>query len=95
MAVGILNASANWKETVTLDGGLGSTTSSGSGDDTSVLWGYYFGLDAVYQFNEHWGVDVGVQFQDLGTYDHNFGGRTAELDLSQSVYVQFGVSYSF
>jgi hypothetical protein len=95
LAVGILNASANWKETVTLDGGLGSTTSSGSGTDTSVLWGYYFGLDAVYQINERWGVDVGVQFQDLGTYSHDFGGRTAELDLSNSMFIQAGISYSF
>lgn len=95
LAAGIVNANASWSETVTLPGGGGSTTTSGSGSDTSVLWGYYLGLDATYQFNEHWGVDVGVQFQDLGTYSHNFGGRTAQLDLSQSLFVQAGVSYSF
>jgi hypothetical protein len=99
LAVGILSASANWKETVSLQAGsLPSgvpATTSGSGDDTSVLWGYYFGADAVYRFDEHWAVDLGVQYQDLGTYTHNFGGRMAELDLSHSLFLQAGVSFSF
>ncbi len=95
LAVGIVDANANWSETITLPGGGGSTTTSGSGSDTQVMWGYYVGLDGTYRFNDHWGVDLGVQFQDLGTYDHNFGGRTAELDLSQSVFINVGVSYSF
>jgi hypothetical protein len=95
LAVGIVDANANWKETLTLPGGGGGTTTAGGGSDTAVKWGYYIGVDAVYQLSDHWGVDAGVQFQDLGTYSHDFGGRTAQLDLSQSVYVQLGVSYSF
>ena len=95
LAAGIVNANANWKETYTPAGGGASTVTSGSGSDTQVLWGYYIGADAIYQFNDHWGLDAGVQFQDLGTYSHDFGGRTAQLDLSQSVYLQLGVSYSF
>jgi hypothetical protein len=59
------------------------------------MWGYYVGLDATYKFNNRWGADVGVQFQDLGIYSHNFGGRTAQLDLSQSIFIQVGISYSF
>lgn len=95
LAVGIVDANANWKEIFTPPGGGGSTTAFGGGGDTQVLWGYYAGLDAAYQFNEHWGVDVGLQFQDLGIYGHNFGGRTAQLNLSQSLFIQAGVSYSF
>jgi hypothetical protein len=95
LAVGIVDANANWKETLTLPGGGSGSTTSGGGSDTAVKWGYYIGVDAAYQLSEHWGVDAGVQFQDLGTYSHDFGGRTAQLDLSQSVYVQLGVSYSF
>lgn len=94
-AAGLLDASAHWKEILTLPGGGGSITTHGGGDDFDVLYGFYAGLDALYQFNERWGLDVGVQYQDLGTYDHNFGGRTVELDLSRSVFVQVGVSYSF
>ena len=95
LAVGLVDANASWKETLTLPGGGGSTTTSGGGNDTSLLWGYYVGLDATYRFNDHWGADAGVQFQDLGTYSHDFGGRTAQLDLSQSVFFEVGVSYSF
>lgn len=94
-ALGLLDASASWKETLTLPGGGGIITTRGSGDDFDVLYGFYAGVDALYQFNESWGLDVGVQYQDLGTYNHNFGGRTAELDLSRSIFVQVGVSYSF
>lgn len=95
LAVGLLDSTASWKETLTLPGGGGSTSVNGHGDDLSVLWGFYIGLNAAYQINERWGVEAGVQFQDLGTYDHNFGGRTVELDLSGSVFVHVGISYSF
>jgi hypothetical protein len=93
LAMGLLDGEASWKETLTL--GAFSTTQSGGGHDLNVLFGYYIGLDANYQLNDRWGMDAGVQFQDLGTYDHNFGGRTVELDLSRSIFVHAGISYSF
>jgi hypothetical protein len=95
LAAGLLDSDASWDETLTLPGGGGSLTASGSGNETTLLWGYYVGLNATYQFTGHWGVDAGVQFQDLGTYDHNFGGRTAELDLSQSLFIHAGLSFDF
>ena len=95
LAVGLLDAEANWKEKLTDPLNNVSITASGSGSDTSLLWGYYIGLEAAYQINKDWGIEAGVQFQDLGTYSHNFGGRVAELDLSQSIFVHVGVSYSF
>lgn len=95
LALGLLDGTASWKETITLPGGGGSTTKSGGGDDLDLLCGYYIGLNAAYQFNEKWGVEAGVQFQDLGTYNHDFGGRTVELDLSGSIFIHAGVSYSF
>jgi len=94
-AVGLLDANANWTETLTLPGGGGTITTKGGGTDFDVLYGFYLGADALYQINEKWGLDLGVQFQNLGTYDHNFGGRTAQLDLSKSIFVQLGVSYNF
>lgn len=95
LAVGLLDANASWQETLTLPNNGGTTVTSGSGKDFDVLWGGYFDLDAAYQISRRWGVAAGVQLQDLGTYDHNFGGRVAELDMSQSVFVKVGVSYSF
>jgi hypothetical protein len=93
LAVGLLDANESWKQTVTIGGG--STTSHGGGEDFSALWGGYAGLNAGYQFTEHWGIAGGVQFQDLGTYNHSFGGRDVSLDLSKSVFFLIGVSYNF
>jgi hypothetical protein len=90
LAVGWLQGDESWSETVT---GLGSA--SGGGSDSSFLWGFYISLDAAYQINRRWGVDVGVQYQDLGIYSHSFGGRVVELDLSESIFFNVGVSYSF
>ena len=93
--MGLLDGEASWKETLALPGGAGSLTSSGGGSDFSVLFGYYLGLNAAYQFTERWSVEAGVQYQNLGTYNHNFGGRMAELDLSKSLFVHAGIGYSF
>jgi hypothetical protein len=95
LAVGLLDADASWRESLRLPDNGGILTRSGAGSDTDILWGYFIGLNAAYQFNERWGAEAGVQFQDLGIYSHNFGGRTAELDLSQSIFVHAGISYSF
>jgi hypothetical protein len=59
------------------------------------LWGGYASLNATCQMDEHWSFIGGVQFQDLGKYNHSFDGRKVSLDLSQSVFVLAGISYSF
>jgi hypothetical protein len=95
LAVGLLDGDASWQETFALTSSGASVSQNGGGSDAQLLWGYYIGLEAGYQFNQRWGVEAGVQFQDLGVYDHNFGGRTAELDLSKSVFIHAGLSFSF
>jgi hypothetical protein len=94
-AMGILTANASWKETLIPNGGGVTTSLSGSGNDVGWLGGFYVGMDAEYRFNHRWSALAGVQFQDLGNYNHNFGGRSVDLDLSQSVFVNVGISYSF
>jgi hypothetical protein len=94
LAVGLLDGNVSWNEQLAIPGGP-TLTRAGSGDDTKFLCGYYVGLSAAYQFNDRWGLEAGVQFQDLGVYDHNFGGSRVELDLSKSVFVHAGVSFSF
>jgi opacity protein-like surface antigen len=93
LAVGLLDDSEEWQQT--LNTGAGTFTASGQGTDFRTLWGYYVSLDAEYQINKRWGVEGGVQYEDLGQYSHSFSGRTVQLDLSQSLFVQVGVSYSF
>jgi hypothetical protein len=94
LAVGLLEANESWIQTVSIPGNS-AVTFNGNGSSFGVLWGWYAGANVDYQFSEHWGVAGGVQFQDLGTYDHNYGGRQVSLDLSRSILVLVGVSYNF
>jgi hypothetical protein len=93
LAVGLLDAHESWNQTVTI--GASSTTTKGGGNNFDELWGGYASLNADYQLNKYWGVIGGVQFQDLGTYNHSFNGRQVSLDLSQSVFLLAGVSFNF
>jgi hypothetical protein len=94
LALGLLYDQVSWQESLTVPGS-GTTTSSGDGDNFHVLWGGYISLDASYQFSDRWGIEGGVQFEDLGKYTHNFGGREADLDLRRSLFLQVGISYNF
>lgn len=94
LALGLLDASASWRETYNVPGS-GTSGVSGHGTDFDVLWGGYLSGDVSYQFSERWALEAGAQLQDIGTYRHDFAGRTVALDLSKSVFVQAGVSYSF
>jgi hypothetical protein len=94
LALGFLQGNDSWRQTATIPGS-GSIISSGGGDDFDTLWGFYIGVSADYQISEHWGVSGGLQFQDLGKYDHSFGGREVELDLSRSLFFLVGISYNF
>jgi hypothetical protein len=94
LALGLLYDQVSWQQSLTVPGS-GTTTGAGSGSHFDVLWGGYISLDAQYEFNDRWGIEGGVQFEDLGKYRHSFNGREADLDLSRSVFVQVGISYSF
>jgi hypothetical protein len=94
LAVGLLQADESWYQAVSIPGN-NKTAVYGSGSDFTVLWGWYAGANAAYQFSEHWSVSAGAQFQDLGNYDHGFRGRQVNLDLSRSVLILAGLSYNF
>jgi hypothetical protein len=89
----LLNADASWNETISL--GTSSVDNVGRGSDSDFLLGWYLGGNISWDITQRWSVLGGVQFQDLGRYSHNFGGRTAELDLSKSIFINIGASYRF
>lgn len=93
LAMGALKADANWNETVTL--GTATATSAGRGSHSDLLWGWYASANLSWDFSERWSAVAGVQFQDLGKYKHNFGGRAVELDLSRALFITLGASYRF
>ncbi len=94
LAVGLLDSSASWRQTITLTG-EGPVTSAGHPDSLDVLWGAYVGLDAAWQLSNRWSIEGGVQFQDLGQHNQKLGIRQVQLDLSHSLFVLASVSYSF
>jgi len=94
VAAGLVYSTDHWKETLTLPSSL-TISAAGGGNGLDLLWGGYAGLDASYQFSDHWGLDIGAQFQDLGVFNHSYQGRQVQLDLSRSLFIEAGISYTF
>jgi hypothetical protein len=67
----------------------------GSGSNNELKVGGYVEGNLSYELSHSTGVFAGVQFQDLGKYIHSENGRDAVLDLSKSIFVTLGISYSF
>jgi hypothetical protein len=82
------------RETVTVPG---STSFSFSGHDSHSEWlvgGYAEGRLTV-PLTERVRLSFGVEYQNLGEFSQTFGGRRAEIDFGQSIFLKFGVGYSF
>jgi hypothetical protein len=94
LAAALVDGSASWKETASIAGG-GTVFGSGGGSDLDLLWGGYLSAKVSWQLSKRWSAEGGVQYQYLGTYEHNFGGQVMQLDLSKSVFITVGLGYSF
>jgi hypothetical protein len=68
---------------------------SGGGSDSDLLVGAYISGEASYQLAQAWELFGAVQFQYLDKYSQTESGHTAVLDMTKSVFVSVGVSYSF
>lgn len=75
--------------------GLTTVNSAGANSHSDWLPGGYVAATATVAFSEKWGAFAGAQFQDLGQYTHNLGGRQAVLDLRNALFVSIGLSYAF
>ena len=94
VAIGWVNGDASWNETVRLPG-VGGVSSSGKGSHDDFLWGGFAGANVSWDFYKQWSLVGGVQYQNLGDYEHNFGARKVEVDLSNSIFVTVGLSWRF
>lgn len=95
LAVGLLDASVSWNESVTFNNGGSLPADVGSGDDQDFLVGLYLAANVQWRLSERWSAAGSLQYQNLGTYSQTFGTRKAELDLSKSLLITLGVSYNF
>ena len=94
LAVGWLDASVAWNETVQFNSGA-TLSDAGRGDDQAFLWGGYAAANLNWRLSERWSAAASAQFQSLGTYQKTFGTRKAELDLSSSFFFTVGLGYNF
>ena len=84
----------DFSESARVAGG-GTTLTSGHSSKTELLYGPYVSAMLRYDFNEHWGVYVGAQFQSLTDLKQSIGGRSARLDQGATVYGIVGTSFKF
>lgn len=72
-----------------------NTPIKGAGSHSELLMGGYVSGQASVALAREWRAFAGVQFQDVGSYTQKLGSSAARLDLSQSLFVSFGATYSF
>lgn len=89
VAAGLLDASVTWSDQA------GFTSYSGSGNDLGVLMGFYAGATTSWRFAERWSLQGGLQYENLGTYEQDFGGRTLQVDLNNAFYAAVGIGWCF
>ena len=94
VAVGVMDASVSWNETASFTSG-GSLMNSGSDSNLGVVYGGYLGAHFLYDISKTWSAEAGVQYQNLGVYEHEFSGRAVQLDLSHTILVSLGVAFRF
>ena len=93
LSMAVLDATESWSETVNISGN--SLSASGGGSNMSLQYGGYAAANLSWRLSRHWEIDAGLQYQYLNTYEHSFGATEVQLDLRKSIFVLWGVSYSF
>jgi hypothetical protein len=89
-----VNSEFSFSETVTVSG-VGSVERHASGTGSGWLPGWYAAGNFSFALSEAWSLVAGAQFQDVGQYTQTLNGRQATLDLSKSIFVTVGLTYSF
>jgi hypothetical protein len=93
LAIGVVYSEFAFHERI--DFGGTPAMRSGSRIDGDALFGGFAGANLTYKFDDRWNASFGAQFESLGGRSHSVAGHSYELDFSKSVYVSFGIGYSF
>jgi hypothetical protein len=75
--------------------GVGSVNHAGSAWQSGWLPGGYAAVNLSLTLSERWALTAGAQFEDVGQYSQTLNGKQATLDLSNSIFVTLGITYSF
>jgi hypothetical protein len=84
----------SYNETVTIPG-LKPLPQQASGSATGWLPGGYVAGAFSLALSDAWAFVAGAQFESVGQYTQTLNGKQATLDLSKSIFVTLGLSYSF
>lgn len=89
-----VDSTFNYRDVVSIPD-VGSQTYVGrSSHDTLLVGGYITGA-VSYALDKDWTLFANAQWQDVGLYTHAVGTASAQLDLSQTIFVAFGATWSF
>ncbi|HUD83625.1 MAG TPA: hypothetical protein VMQ67_08985, partial [Candidatus Saccharimonadales bacterium] len=88
LAVGIVDGHFTFADTTPV-------YASGSDTRTGVLLGGYAEGGLAYRFNKSISIYTGVQFEYLGNFNQSADGRTAQLDLGQTIFYELGLQLHF
>jgi hypothetical protein len=94
LALGVANTKYSYNETISFGGGQ-TVNNAGSSEGTSFQAGGYLEGKLLYAVTPCTSLFAGAQFENLGTFSRNAGNEQAQLDMSSTVYVLFGVQFNF
>jgi hypothetical protein len=92
LALGVVDSTFAYNETTMTAAAI---VSSDSTHGTGFQAGAYAEAGLAYHVCKAASLYGGAQFQYLGDYNQSVGGRSAQLDLSQSVFCVFGFKFHF
>jgi hypothetical protein len=95
-----VNSDFKYDETVSLapsvnTANLPAERHHGSASNNDFLVGGYLGGDIFYALTERFRLMVGAEFQATDDYTQTLNGKTAVLNLKNSVFLTLGIAYSF
>jgi hypothetical protein len=89
-----VNSKFSFDETVAI-AGVGSVEHHASGSGNGLLPGAYVAGNFSVALSDSWAFVAGAQFESVGQYTQTLSGKQATLDLSKSIFVTVGLTYSF
>jgi hypothetical protein len=95
LAVADTKYSFNSVNITTSAGGVQTAYNVGSSEGAEFQAGGYLEGKLLYAMTVRTSLFAGAQYECLGTFSRNAGNEQAQLDMSNSVYVLFGVQLSF
>jgi hypothetical protein len=94
LVLGVADIQYSYNETITYGGGQ-AVNNSGSSSGAEFNAGGYLEGKVLYAMTPRTSLFAGAQYEYLGTFSHTAGSEQAQLDMTTTVYVLFGVQLSF